>query len=71
MKSWTTVASIVSVEPILLLSVYSINQKFKDCIFNDALPHIQGVSSGFDIMYLALADRNMQVRFGLKVLWES
>jgi hypothetical protein len=32
---------------------------------------IQGVSSGFDTMYLALADINMQVRFGLKVVWES
>jgi hypothetical protein len=32
---------------------------------------LQVVSSGFDIMYLALADRNMQVRFGLKVVWES
>ena len=27
---------------------------------------LQGVSSGFDIMYLALAGRNMQVRFDLK-----
>ena len=26
---------------------------------------------GIDIMYLVLADRNMQVRFGLKVVWES
>ena len=32
---------------------------------------LQGVPSGFDLMYLALADRNMQVRFGLKVVWES
>ena len=32
---------------------------------------IQGVSSGFDLMYLTPADRNMQVRFGLKVVWES
>ena len=32
---------------------------------------IQGLPSGFDIKYLALADRNMQVRFGLKVVWES
>ena len=32
---------------------------------------LQGVPFGFDIMYLALADRNMQVRFGLKVVWES
>jgi hypothetical protein len=31
---------------------------------------LQGVSSGFDIMYLALADRNMQIRFegGLGIL---
>ena len=27
--------------------------------------YIQGVSLGFDIMYLALVDRNMQVGFGL------
>ena len=33
--------------------------------------YIQGLPSGFDLMYLALADRNMQVRFGLKVVWES
>ena len=32
---------------------------------------IQGISSGFDIMNLALTDRNMQVRFGSKVVWES
>ena len=32
---------------------------------------VQGLPLGFDIMYLALADRNMQVRFGLKVIWES
>ena len=32
---------------------------------------LQGLPSGFDIMYLALADRNVQVRFGLKVVWES
>ena len=32
---------------------------------------IQGPPSGFDIMYLALADRNMLIRFGLKVIWES
>ena len=31
---------------------------------------LHGLPSGFDIMYLALADRNMQVRFGLKVGWE-
>ena len=32
---------------------------------------VQGPPSGFDIMYLALAGRNIQVRFGLKVDWES
>ena len=30
-----------------------------------------GSPSGFDIMYLALGDRNMQVRYDLKVVWES
>ena len=34
-----------------------------------AVVQIQGVSSGFDIMYLALADRNMLVRYGLEVIW--
>ena len=33
--------------------------------------YVQGVSSGFDKMYLALADRNMHVRFDLMVVWES
>ena len=32
---------------------------------------LQGLPSGFDIMYLALADTSMVVRFGLKVVWES
>ena len=32
---------------------------------------VKGLPSGFDTMYLALADKNMQVRFGLKVVWES
>ena len=39
-------------------------------IFTEHLPFLQGLPPGFDIMYLALADRNMQVRFGLKVDWE-
>ena len=30
--------------------------------------HLQGQPLGFDTKYLALADRNMQVRFGLKVV---
>ena len=29
---------------------------------------LQGQPLGIDIMYLVLADRNMQVRFGLKVV---
>ena len=33
--------------------------------------NIQGQPLGFDTKYLALADRNMQVRFSLKVVWES
>ena len=40
------------------------NIKFRDLT-------LQGLPLGFDIMYLALVDRNMQVRFGLKVIWES
>ena len=33
--------------------------------------YVQGQSLGIDIMYLVRADRNMQVRFGLKVVWGS
>jgi hypothetical protein len=32
--------------------------------------NIQGQPLGFDTKYLALVDRNMQVRFSLKVVWE-
>ena len=32
---------------------------------------LQGPPLGIDIMYLVLADRSMQVRFGLKVVWGS
>ena len=32
---------------------------------------VQGQPLGIDIMYLVLGNRNMQVRFGLKVVWES
>ena len=35
------------------------------------IEELQGPPLGFDIMYLALADKNKQVRFGLKVGWES
>ena len=37
---------------------------------NLAAEHIQGQPLGFDTKYLALVDRNMQVRFSLKVVWE-
>ena len=33
--------------------------------------YLQGQPLGFDTKYLALADRNMQVRFSFKVIWES
>ena len=29
---------------------------------------VQGLQTGFDIMYLTMRDRNIQVRFGLKVV---
>ena len=32
---------------------------------------VQGLPFGFDTKYLSVADRNMHVRFGLKVVWES
>ena len=32
---------------------------------------LQGLPLGIDIMYLVLADTNIQVRLGLKVFWES
>jgi hypothetical protein len=35
------------------------------------LKNLQGQPLGIDIMYMVLADRNMQVRFGLKVVWGS
>ena len=35
------------------------------------MPGLQGLPSGLDLMYLAVADRNIQVRFGLKVVGES
>ena len=40
-------------------------------ICNSVVHVIQGLPSGFDLKYLALADRNIQVRFSLKVVWES
>ena len=33
--------------------------------------HIQGLPYGFDIIYLALVNGNMQVIFDLKVVWDS
>ena len=48
----------------------SIQKWYSEGHSSDVQRDIQGISFGFDIMYLALADRNMQVRFGLKVVWE-
>ena len=50
---------------------YEIRKYGIDILIQGKMNHIQGLPSGFDLMYLALADRNMQVRFGLKVVWES
>ena len=38
---------------------------------NNFCSYLQGQPLGFDTKYLALGDRNMQVRFSLKVVWES
>ena len=56
-----------------ILFVYFFIDFFVKHIFFEARLErvIQGISSGFVIMYLALEDRNMQVRFGLKVVGES
>ena len=40
-------------------------------IYSHEFTNIQGQPLGIDIMYLVLTDRNIQVRFGLKVVWES
>ena len=45
------------------------NEKLSD--IRPPLASVQGLPSGFGPKYLALADRNMQVRFGLKIVWES
>ena len=37
----------------------------------EKITYLQGQPLGIDIMYLVLGNRNMQVRFGLKVVWES
>ena len=39
-------------------------------ILTEKSQHIQGVPTQTFILHFALADRNMQVRFGLKVFWE-
>ena len=52
--------------PFVRLPLNSGKQKVQE---NEKL--LQGPPLGNDIMYLVLADRNMQVRFGLKVVWES
>ena len=40
---------------------------FKISVLSD----LQGLPTGFDIMYLVLRDRNIQFRFGMKVIRES
>ena len=40
----------------------------EDCLL---FIYIQGQPLGIDVMCLVLAETNMQVRFGLKVVWES
>ena len=40
-------------------------------LYSNFIWPLQGPPLGIDIMHLILADRNMQVRFGLKVVWES
>ena len=49
--------------------LFSSNENNRDK--SKTLPDIQGPPLGFDIMCLALADRNMQIKFGLKMVWES
>ena len=46
-------------------------ENFMDQSLDTVRAPLQGLPLGFDIMFLALVDRNMQVRFGLKVIWES
>ena len=47
------------------------NKKFVEITQQCFALLLQGQPLGFDTKYLALADRNMKVRFGLKVVWES
>ena len=57
---------------ILSLSKWDKVTLKRQSIYLPQLPDVlQGLPLGFDIMFLALVDRNMQVRFGLKVIWES
>ena len=59
--------------------VYMAEGRFKDLGGNrikikqqlSSFIRVQGQPLGIDIMYLVLGNRNMQVRFGLKVVWES
>ena len=44
------------------------NNNYEDGCHQNCL---QGLPLGIDIMYLVLADTNIQVRLGLKVFWES
>ena len=60
--------------PFLVSSPPKVESKIKKDFFyiiRHCLALIQGQPLGIDIMYLVLVDRNMQVRFGLKGIWES
>ena len=57
-----------AMDHIIRLLYYSTNKGLCP-IITHFVRFVQDIPSGFDIMYLALADRNIQVRFGVKVLW--
>ena len=59
--------------PFLVSSPPKVESKIKKDFFiiiRHCLAFIQGQPLGIDIMYLVLVNRNMQVRFGLKGIWE-
>ena len=57
-------------DAVLLFDIFKMGIGHGSGHLNALIYHIQGQPLGIDIMYLVLADRNMQVRFGLKVVWE-
>ena len=70
LKSKMEIMTFLNDASFLVQEIIHILRKHIFRIFEPPSP-LQGVSSGFDIMYLVLVDRNMQVRFSLKVVWES